>query len=588
VADSNQGPDDDFFEYRSMEQLQLGLRRPPDIAGIQNGTASQSVRELGHQTRLLSTALCLLFPIFYGFLALHLGQDIGFDTLNYHFFDPFWALHNHFFDITPALWQTYLDPVFNIPTYLLQSSLSARTASFIIAGFQGLAFIPLYLIGRRLTSRRWVALGLAALGMLSAVAWSEVGAAFGDNIVAIFFLVSLALIGRSVGLVGQPARWSIVLAGAAGGVAAGLKLTEVPIALGFLIAIPLLHFGSQTRIASTIRYSAGLLVGFIVSYGYWGYELTVRFGNPVLPFFNNVFHSKFAPLSPNLDGQSVAKNLLQCLFYPVLWAFNSHLVSVISFRELSLPICEVLLWIALGTRAYSYARRRIWTPMFSTQFERFLVVGASASVLIWAHVIGLYRYITSLEMLGFVLLWVLTGSVLRGVLAIPVSARALNASVAALCVVCVLTERPANWGRSPFTNRFFTVSVPRQFRRPGVALLMLTSNPYTYIVPFLPADTDVIRLAGAPPTAYVNTVVRNRLGKASAIYITWTDASLKPFLAANSSSWSQYGLAVVGGSCSVFSTFMGSTRKWVHYCQVSPFDSHTSVASATTTVPRRD
>jgi hypothetical protein len=107
--------------------------------------------------------------------------------------------------------------------------------------------------------------------------------------------------------------------------------------------------------------------------------------------------------------------------------------------------------------------------------------------------------------------------------------------------------------------------------------LMLRGNPYTYIVPFLPADTDVIRIQNDPPTPYVNTLIRSRLVKASAIYITWTEVRLQPFLAENSSAWAQYGLAVVNGSCSVFSTFMGSTRKWIHFCQVSSTNSHTSV-----------
>jgi hypothetical protein len=114
---------------------------------------------------------------------------------------------------------------------------------------------------------------------------------------------------------------------------------------------------------------------------------------------------------------------------------------------------------------------------------------------------------------------------------------------------------------------------------------MLTSNPYTYIVPFLPVDTDVIRVQAEPPTPYVNTLIRSRLEKASAIYITWTEARQQPFLAENSSDWSQYGLAVVDGSCSVFSTLMGTTRKWVHFCQVSPANSHTSAAPAASKVP---
>jgi hypothetical protein len=573
VTDIDRGLRDELPETSRRRRLDGQLVRVGPEADYDGEIAAVL---LNHPARL-STSACLLFPILYGFAALRLGQDIGFDTLNYHFANPYWVLHNHFFDLQPSQWQTYLDPIFNIPTYLLQSSLSARSASFIIAGIQGLAFIPLYLLGKQIIAQRFLALVLATLGMFGAIAWSEIGTSFGDNFVAIFFLISVTLVGRVAitTALRRSSGCSIAASGLLAGIAVGLKLSEAPIAVGFLVAIPVLLIPGFSRVGSTLRYAAGLLLGFLATYGYWGFELTTRFGNPFLPFFNNVFHSKFAPAAANLDGQSVAKGFVQWLFYPFLWAFNSHLVSVISFRELSLPICELLVWVALALRVYSCARRRVWVPMFANQFERFLVVGSCASVLIWARTIGLYRYITSIEMIGFVLIWVLLASVCRGLYPIPFPARLFRLSLAAICAICVLTERPANWGRSPFAGRFFTVSVPKQFRRPGVTLLMLTDNPYTYILPFLPAGTDAIRIQGSVPTPYVNNLIIGRLKRASAIYVTWTEEQLQPFIAANASSWSRYHLQLINGSCSVFSTFAGSKRMWVHYCQVAPLNTGT-------------
>ena len=35
--------------------------------------------------------------------------------------------------------------------------------------------------------------------------------------------------------------------------------------------------------------AAGIFVGFVVSYGYWGYQLWIQFGNPIYPFYDGYF-----------------------------------------------------------------------------------------------------------------------------------------------------------------------------------------------------------------------------------------------------------------------------------------------------------
>jgi hypothetical protein len=538
------------------------------------GTRLRRRVRINRRTQYVIAVLLAVFPIGYGLFGLHLGQDIGFDTLNYHYFDPYWLLSDHFSDILPAQEQTFLSPLLNIPTYLLQRSLPARSASFLIAAVEGTAVVPLYLIARRVTTTRAVALVLAVLGMFGAIAWSEIGTSFGDNLVAIPLLSSIALIGRYLGTRsnGQDANgWLLVAAGVASGIGCGLKLAEAPIALGFLVAIPLLDGAARFRILASLKYLGGAVLGTGVAYGYWAYELASHFGNPFLPFFNNIFHSKYAPLAGNTDTRFLPHNAIDLVFYPLLWAFHPLRVNEVNFRELSLPLCELLLFVAIILRLFILVRTKRWRALFPNEFERFVAVGASVSVLVWAGVFSVYRYLTTIEMLGFVLLWILTKSILDVIAPVAIRPRVFAAAMVIICLICVGTEQPANFGRAGFAAKYFTVSVPKQFRGPNNAVLMLSGDPYAYMVPFLPRSTDVIRLEGnLLPTPYVNTLIAERLKRASTIYITWMSVERRRvFLAQNAVEWEQFGLQVVAKSCSVFSTRRGDERGWVRFCQVA-------------------
>jgi hypothetical protein len=520
-------------------------------------------------------ALLAIFPIGYGLFGLHLGQDIGFDTLNYHYFDPYWLLTNHLRDIAPGQEQTYLSPLLNVPTYLLQRALSGETASFVIGAVEGITIIPLYLVARAIAPSRTVALLLAVLGMFGAITWSEIGTSFGDNLVAIPLVTSIAMVARSrSGTDGDRSRgsWFLLAAGLVSGIGAGLKLAELPITLGFLVAIPVLDSSIRLRISATVKYLAGVVLGAGIAYGFWAYELASRFGNPFLPFFNNLFHSPFAPLAENNDRRFLPHNVIELVFYPIVWSFNFAHVNEVGFRELSLPLCEVLLLIAVVLRLYFFVRTRQWRPLFTTEFERFLVAGSSVSVLLWAEVFGVYRYLTAIEMLGFVLLWILTKSVVQVLVPVPLRRRVLASAIVLLCVVCIATEQPANFGRAGFSGKYFSAAIPKPLSRANNTVLMLSGDPYAYVVPFLPASTDVIRLQGnLVPTPHETELIVKRLEGASAIFITWMSVERRAvFLATNASAWTQYGLQLVPKSCSAFHTNRGASRSWIRFCRVAP------------------
>ena len=119
-----------------------------------------------------------------------------------------------------------------------------------------------------------------------------------------------------------------------------------------------------------------------MSYGWWGYEMTILFGNPVLPYLNQYFHSPYAPVAGNVPpGVGVA----DLLFYPINWTLNPDIVGAPNFRELALPIIEVLLLMLLAIVVIRAALRLPRLPVFRSEKQRYLIAMAVVSYVLWAH-----------------------------------------------------------------------------------------------------------------------------------------------------------------------------------------------------------
>ena len=230
-----------------------------------------------------TVALLVASPLLYAGISQLLGQDTDWDLQNYHFFDSYWLLVNHMRDLTPAQLQTYISPILDVPFYLAADHISPRLTGYLVAAVQGLSFPLLYLINRHFTSRRWVALSLAGLGMLSAGALSELGTIMGDTLVAPLFFGAI-LIGlhsldasRSQKYPRLARATLIVSASALAGVAAGLKLAELPIAVGIAAAFPLVSGTVFQRIGKGLLAIGGLALGILRLLRMVG----IRAGNPV-------------------------------------------------------------------------------------------------------------------------------------------------------------------------------------------------------------------------------------------------------------------------------------------------------------------
>src|SRR5690606_2894984 len=92
----------------------------PDGSESAGGGGARTGRKHGSSARWsLRIELCavvLVSAALFSAAAVVLGQDVSWDTLNYHAYNPHAWLHGRLhFDLQPAMRQTYFNPLLDVP-----------------------------------------------------------------------------------------------------------------------------------------------------------------------------------------------------------------------------------------------------------------------------------------------------------------------------------------------------------------------------------------------------------------------------------------------------------------------------------------
>jgi len=483
--------------------------------------------------RALSAASLLVFPVGCGLASIAIGQDLTGDTLLYHDYDAWAFLHGGrlLTDVFAAQYQTLLSPFLDIPVYLAQTHLAPTTASFVVGMWQGLAPLLVVLIARRVIGSRalaWLA------GVTAAVAGgfaSELGSMMGDSTVAPFFVLAtllavLAIERRAPAIAGlgvtsvhrglhwpTPPSWLWFGAGLSAGVGAGLKFAETSSAVAGVVAI-LVIGGGWRRITQALSWSCvGLVLGALASAGYWSWFLWRHFGDPFaftgnpLFFFNSPYFSSQAASAP----WHAPSNLVELVFYPVYWFFDSTSIVGITLREASLPIAYLLVlalglvtllkMMTWGVRSVRHEPARTKaSPVLDLRLDstaavdRYLVASLVVTLVIWVKVFGTYRYLIPLELLSPVIIVSVGRRIAAGLLSLRpqlrISKRMLVGTFAAACVVCLASETPGSyWQRIPFGASEYKVATPSML---------------------LNGKLDVLVEEGANPDGFVLTLLKGK------------------------------------------------------------------------------
>ena len=225
----------------------------------------------------------------------------------------------------------------------------------------------------------------------------------GNNVVSIPAIVALLALVWPPSDVRSPVAvgWSssrLLLAGAAGGAATGLRLTAAVDLVAVGVAVLLLGatrrpFRRQLLALATL--CIGSLLGFIATNGAWALRLWERFGNPIFPLANQLFRSPYFEPVYSRDYRFAARDAWDYLRPPLDIAVG----RMDRFQEIGarrpLP--------AARTRADRVRRPRVGPQ---APLERALLDARdgqrrarvlAAGYLVWATAFYYYRYMTTLE-----------------------------------------------------------------------------------------------------------------------------------------------------------------------------------------------
>lgn len=449
--------------------------------------------------------LLLLCFILSGLLSVCLGQDCNWDLRNYHFYNAYAFLHNRFlYDIAPAQIQTFINPVLDIPSYFLIVNFPPLLTGFLIGGLQGLNLWLVYEIAYASlasvseSSRRLLSLAAAITGYLGVANISEIGTVFGDNLTSLFVLGALLLIISSLQRntdrdIYLPKR-DIIGAGILLGLGTGLKLTNAVYDIGVLLALSLSCPSWRKKAKTFLWLGFGSGIGFMATGGYWMVRMWQNFDNPLFPFFNGIFKSKYYKFVNVSDHRFLPRNILQELFYPFFFVKEQHLVSELPFRDFRLAICYTLVVLFVLIKCYDVVKRKYqnegWLdhgkrPDSRKIIQNFMLFFFIFSYVLWQTTFSIYRYVVPLELLSPIL-------VIITITYIFPSKQVLIRSSLVVFALMIFTVHFLSWGRLPWRGSFFGVEVPIVENLEHSTVIMIGGSPFSYVIPYFPAGTRFV------------------------------------------------------------------------------------------------
>jgi len=449
--------------------------------------------------RGLALVLLLLAPFLIGAVALFLGQDSNWDLRNYHWYNAYAFLNQRGgIDLLPSQTPYFYNPALDVPFFLLGTHATAKIAGFALAAFQGLNVVLLFMLCHATLiipgARRKVAacFALAGLGMLGGGGIAQIGTTFYDNVTSLgLFASSLALVRLYPRL--MEARWTLALGlaflcGIPAGAMMGLKLPFVIFCVGLCGALLFAAGGPKRRVLLAFGFGLGVLTGLGATLGPWGWHLYQTYGNPLFPYFNDLFHSPFGPDASGRDVQFIPSRWSDRLSFPLIFAAMPWRVGEIPWRDLRIPILYVLLPVAVLLRLAFGRNKRAQGRVAAFYATRFLLWMAVLSYAVWLFMFAIYRYLVPLEMLTPLLI-----VVAMGMMPLRPAPRAMTTFFILFAIAA--TIQPGDWGRKkPWLETIAPVDVPALADPAKTMILMAGFDPYSHVIPSFPPDVSFVRV----------------------------------------------------------------------------------------------
>ena len=449
------------------------------------------------QVYLACTALALL-------ISCILGKDMRWDTLDYHLYAGFSALHDRFRqDYFAAGSQSYFNPYVYVPFYLLaMSGLPALAVASLLAVVQSAILWLTYELAIEVVpaelspSRFLLALCAVALAFANPILINELGSSFADITTAEGVLFGWLLLIRAAR---SPGLARILGAGLMLGAASALKLTNSVHALSAVVLLLFLPGSWPAKLRHSAVFGLALAAGFILVALPWAIPLEHHFGNPMFPLLNEVFRSPHYPIAKMLDYRFLPDSLGEALWRPFAIATPQFAVD----DELQAPDVRyaVLAGVALLLVLRWGWRRFRRAPRTAAANESFHSMRALAALgwgfltdwILWLTASANGRYFIAMACVAAVLAVSLAVRLFAGRTKLRnyLLAATLGAQVLQLCAGTDYRSH-VPWDGGPW----FQVRVPPVLARQPALFLSYGMESNSLIVPFLARESGFVNIAG--------------------------------------------------------------------------------------------
>lgn len=461
----------------------------------------ETFRRTFSSPRLLVYAAFTLLVLATGY---RLGKDVQWDTMDYHLYAGFSALHDRFgLDYFAAGPQAYLNPYAYAPFYLLVTSgLSALEVGGILAVIQsGLLWLTYELalaVGPQDRPRGRIALGVCAalLALSNPVLLEQFGSSFADITTAELVLAGALLL---VGALRTPGAWRLAGAGLLLGAASALKLSNSLDAASLAIVPLFVPAAWPKRLRAVLLYGLGVGLSFALVSLPWSIQLQRHFGNPFFPLFNGFFRSPQFTTAGIEDFRFIPASFLAALWRPFAMM---EPVRLVHFErpapDLRYALLIVLAALVVAMRWLGRSRgegARAREPRRPAESRALLALGCAFLLnwVLWLAQSGNSRYFIPMSCVAAVLVVALTSRLL---MAWP---RALTGVVAAILLAQfhqvwagAMLREPYPWGG----GHWFEVSIPQPLASQAALYFSVGVQSSSFVVPYLPAGSGFVNLEG--------------------------------------------------------------------------------------------
>lgn len=441
-------------------------------------------------------------PVAFGLLSVMLGLDTNWDVYNYHLYNPFaWLNGKLAIDLAPAGFQSYFNPLLDVPYYWMQKYLPAPLAGFAMGWLHGITFVLIFGIARAVCTdlpegdRNRVPLLLALAGCLTANFLASIGNTMGDNTTALFVLGALLVLLRRDSLSVPTSGGALVAfcAGVLAGLGAGLKLTNAiyVAAMGAALLGCPLPWPQRLRLA--LAFGVGGVAGLAITGGHWMWTMFSTFGNPLFPQFGTVFPNPLASSVGVADAAWGPKTALETVLWPFVFSLHPLRVGHLALHQVIWPIVYVLAgwWLVVATRGRWRGGGVIANARLDPRL-RFLLLFGALGYLLWMALFGIARYLVPLELLLPLFVFALLRQVLR-----YANARRAAACLIAAATVVVLAGGVRTWGHEAWASTAFRAEVP-PIAEPArtTAVILAADPPWAWLATLFPADVAFVGVGG--------------------------------------------------------------------------------------------